>query len=76
MHRGTTRIETESTAIISSDGEIARIIAFGEGIGFAFEEGQATGAFIPGIRLGTGMRVVFDRAALLSPGDMLHEMGL
>jgi hypothetical protein len=67
--------EAYTTSRAADDQELVRIIAFGEDIGFAFEEGSTIGSFIPGIQIGTGMRMVFDRFRLLSPGDLLHEMG-
>jgi len=51
------------------------ILAFLEEIGLSVREGfVAPGSFLPGIRVSGGV-VVFDRAAMRWPGDLLHEAG-
>lgn len=52
-----------------------RILAFLDGIGLPVAEGPVPGpSFLPGVRIAGGV-VVYDRAALRWPGDLLHEAG-
>ncbi|RAP57075.1 hypothetical protein [Oleiagrimonas sp. MCCC 1A03011] len=52
-----------------------RIVAFLNQIGIATREGEVPAdAFLPGVRVHEG-GLIFDRAALRWPGDLLHEAG-
>ena len=57
------------------DDTTDRIVAFLRGIGLEVREGEVgdTG-FLPGVRIDAG-RLVFERARLTWPGDLLHEAG-
>ncbi|KGI79268.1 hypothetical protein LF63_0100195 [Oleiagrimonas soli] len=57
------------------DTPLERIVAFLNGIGIDTREGEVPAdAFLPGVRVHEG-GLIFDRAALRWPGDLLHEAG-
>ena len=57
------------------EATIARICEFLVSIGIAVREGEvAAQTFLPGIELVDG-GIVFERAKMLYPGDLLHEAG-
>jgi len=52
-----------------------RIVAFIEGLGIPIRDGDVPAdAFLPGVRIADG-GLTIDRAALFTPGDLLHEAG-
>lgn len=58
-----------------SSSELDRILAFLREIGLPTRESIVEGeSFLPGIRIVRG-ELQFERARLLSPGDLLHEAG-
>jgi hypothetical protein len=54
--------------------ELAEILRFLRGIGIPVGEGRIVDSFLPGVRIEHGT-LVFDRASLRWPGDLLHEAG-
>lgn len=58
-----------------SNGPTDRIVAFIAEVGIPIlERDLSVATFLPGILIERGV-IVFDRAKLLSPGDLLHEAG-
>lgn len=54
---------------------IDRIVGFLRDVGLGIDEGPVPDdAFLPGVRIASG-RIVFERARLQWPGDLLHEAG-
>jgi hypothetical protein len=57
------------------DGVLERILAFLREVGIRVREAElGDGAFLPGVRVDGG-GLLFDRARLRWPGDLLHEAG-
>ncbi|MFN8396732.1 MAG: aspartyl/asparaginyl beta-hydroxylase domain-containing protein [Bacteroidia bacterium] len=55
--------------------DLSRILNWLDEIGIGWEEGVVPeGTFLPGLEVVAG-RIVIDRKAMLSPGDILHEAG-
>ena len=60
---------------LGHDDDVDRIVAFLRGVGIGVrEDAVPDDAFLPGLRIERG-ELVFERARLRWPGDLLHEAG-